>query len=692
MNMRRFILWLLALLSFTATVGARPKSHVQVELLSAQSAVQPGQTQSIALHFQMDPEWHLYWTNPGAAGYAPRVKWKLPPGFQVGEPAWPVPKRLTVAGITGFVYEHELLLTYPLTVPARVQGSQVTLSGEVEWLACSETCVPGHADVQLQLPVGSASPSAQAAMFKEARDRLPEDQGNIELRAWRLNPETVFLEFRGMPGDKADWFPLSETDNVEGKEPVWKADQGVEIPVPKDTAKLAGLLVTENASGRHGVRVEVPIADKAPASDASGTPGGMAAPASGSFTVWTALVSAFLGGMVLNLMPCVFPVLSLKAISLVQHNEERRPQWAQGWVYTLGVLISVWLIAAPILLVSKSGDRLGWGWQMQSPLFVFGLATLFLAIALNLFGLFEVGEKLTQLASVAEGKKGLSEAFWSGAVATIAATPCTAPFMAGAVGYAVLQPAFGAFAIFSALGFGIAFPYLVLCGVPAARAWLPRPGAWMETFKQLMGFPMLLAMIWFLYILANLLVPEGLALAMAALVVVSLGAWVYGRWAYSPEGSVRLKARLATLTIVLLGLVGGAVLVADPSMQAGQPADAAPKPGELTWMPYSAEALEKLRAEKKPVFIDFTAAWCVNCKANEKLVLARSEVVDAFKQHGIVTMKADWTRRDPAITAALQKFGRTGVPFYVVYPRSGDPIPLPEVLTPQVVLEALARV
>jgi thiol:disulfide interchange protein len=306
--------------------------------------------------------------------------------------------------------------------------------------------------------------------------------------------------------------------------------------------------------------------------------------------------------------------------------------------------------------------------------------------------MFEVGESLTQLASVAEGKKGLSESFWSGVVATIAATPCTAPFMAGAVGFAVLQPPPVALAIFTVLGLGIAFPYLLLCGFPKTRAWLPRPGAWMESFKQLMGFPMLLAMVWFVYILANLLSPEGLALGLASLVFVSLAAWIYGRWAYNPEGSVRGKGKFAAALIAVLGLGTGMYIVAHPEFQAGGPVNSGPpRADELAWVNFSPDEVEKLRAAGKPVFIDFTAAWCVNCKANEKLVLDRKDVVEAFKSKGVITMKADWTRRDATITKALSEFGRTGVPFYVLYPRSGEPIVLPEVLTPQVVQDAIAR-
>jgi thiol:disulfide interchange protein DsbD len=445
-----------------------------------------------------------------------------------------------------------------------------------------------------------------------------------------------------------------------------------------------------HAAGLRGIVVLTDQTGRTTALELTARPGPSIAPAA-ALPLWQLVAFAVAAGMILNLMPCVFPVLSLKALSLLHHNEEGKGSaWAQGWVYTAGVLVSVWAIAAPIVLFKSGTGRLGWGYQMQSPLFVAGLTALFLLIALNLFGLFEVGEGLTQLASVAQGKKGLSESFWSGAVATAAATPCTAPFMASALGFAVSQPAPVALLIFTMLGFGMAFPYLVLCGFPATRTWLPRPGAWMESFKQLMGFPMLGAVVWFLYILANLLSAEGLGLVMAALVLLSMASWMYGRWGYSPSGSVRLRAKLGAAVLGLLALAGAAEVARNPAYQPTSGGGVV-ESGGLTWEPYSKSRLEELRQQGKPVFIDFTASWCVNCKVNELGALRNKAVVEAFRSKGIVMIKADWTRKDEAITRALAEFGRTGVPFYVLYPRSGEPIPLPEILTPGNILAALDR-
>jgi len=688
----RFYVGMLLWLTFLAGGGwAKPvrDGHVEVELISAESAIVPGKPLKVGVRFKMDAHWHLYYKNPGASGYPPRFDWKLPKGWKAGEVAWPVPQRLVQADLQQFVFDGELLLATELQVPADFASpNPVKLGLQTEWLACADTCIPGKAMVNLELPVNAAAqPSPEASLFSAAAEKLPTSSGNIELRAWRLQPKKAFLEYPGDAGDRLDFFPDSQQANMDSA-PVQKAGEGLEIPIGEKDTRLTGVLSIEKAGQRSGVQIDVPLLDKAPANPLKAA--SPAPPPVADSTFMGTLLAAFVGGILLNLMPCVFPVLSLKALSLVRQNQgESRPAWAQGWVYTSGVLVSVWLIAAPLLLLKSSGQNLGWGYQMQSPVFVTCLALLFLGIALNLFGLFEVGEKLTQLASLAEGKKGLSESFWSGAVATVAATPCTGPFMASALGYAVAQPASTGFVVFSVLGFGIAFPYLLLCGIPSSRRWLPRPGAWMESFKQAMGFPMLAATVWFLYILANLLSAEGLALILFGLVVVSMAAWIFGRWGYSPEGSVRLRAKLAALLVAGLG-GGGSVWVAhQPAFQPPPPGQVQTQEGGLTWEAYSPARLQELRDQGKAVFLDFTASWCINCKVNELGTLRNSDVVQAFQSKGIVTMKADWTRKDETITKALAEFGRTGVPFYVYYPAGGQPRPLPEVLTPGIVLKAL---
>lgn len=673
-------IWLILLL-LTCCAWAQPArdGHVQVELVSPQTAIVPGQPLKLGVRFKMDPHWHVYYKNPGVTGFPPRFAWTLPAGWKAGEMAWPVPGRLVQADLHQFVYEDEVLLATEVSVPADFKSDKpVSLSVKADWLACADTCIPGKATTKLTLPVAAAAQSTEAAaLWTATAEKLPASAGNIELRCWRLGPKQAFLEFAGEAGDKVDFFPDSDQANME-KAPVWKEGKGLEVPVQEKDERLTGVLSIERNGKRTGVRIDVPIAGKAPAQTTAAAP-----PSAPDGSLLGALFLAFIGGMILNLMPCVFPVLSLKALSLVRHNEHgNKPAWTQGWVYTLGVLVSVWVIAAPLMLLKSATSTLGWGYQMQSPVFVTCLIILFLGIALNLFGLFEVGEKLTQLASLAENKKGLSESFWSGVVATVAATPCTGPFMASALGYAVAQPAAVGMGIFTLLGLGIAFPYLLLCGIPASRRWLPRPGAWMESFKQGMGFPMLVAVVWFLYILSTLLSAEGLGLVMGALVLLSMAAWVYGRWGYDPEGSVRMKAQLVTALIVLGSLSGAIYVARAPIFQYGAE-------GELVWVPFSPEKLSELRGQGKPVFIDFTASWCVNCKANELVTLGNKSVIAAFKAQGIVPMKADWTRRDETIGRALAEFGRTGVPFYVYYPPGGEPKTFPEILTPQIVLDTI---
>ena len=681
--MRHSILFLL-LLSTLAWAKPVRNGHVEVELVAQPGAAVAGQPLEVGVHFKMDEHWHVYWKNPGATGYPPKFTWHLPKGWTAGEVAWPVPQRLVIADLQQFVYEKEVLLTTKVTVPPDYKGEPVKLSADVDWLACSESCIPGKAKVELQLPEASVP----AALFEKAAAALPQSTGNITLRAWRLDPKKVFLEYPGDAGDKADFFASSNEANFDTA-PVWQAGKGLEIPVQEKDQRLQGVLGIEQGGQRKGLLIDVAIDPRAPEKPLNASAPLAASGAGVSF--WSAILGGFVAGMILNLMPCVFPVLSLKALSLVRHNQEGpKAQWMQGWVYTAGVLVSIWAIAAPLLLVTSGTSSLGWGYQMQSPFFVTLLAALFLGIALNLFGLFEVGEGLTQLGSLAEGKEGYSESFWSGIVATVSATPCTGPFMGAVLGYAVTQPAPVAFLVFTVLGFGIAFPYLLLCGVPATRRWLPRPGAWMESFKLAMGFPMLGAMVWFIYILANLLSAEGLGLVLGGLVTMSLGAWIFGRWGYSPEASIRLKGKLAAAVIGLAG-VGTAATVAHSSDYGHRShVQVAESHGGLTWEPFTPEKLDELRKAGKPVFIDFTAAWCINCKVNEKLTLSDASVVQAFQTGQVVTLKADWTQRDETIGKFLATFGRTGVPFYVFYPANGEPRPLPEAITPAIVKQALA--
>lgn len=678
--MKRLILFLLLLLSGLSWGQPVKVGHVQVELVSASQEPVPGQDLQVALRFSLDPHWHLYWKNPGASGFPPSVEWKLPAGWKAGEFQWPAPHRMVQADLHQFVFDKELILPVTIKIPADAKWDKPpVLSGKVKWLACAESCVPGNAEVSLTFPT-SATPITP---------EVPESAGNIQLRAWRLGPKQAFLEFPGMPGDQVDFFPISPEANMETG-PLWKAGQGLEIPIQEKDQSLEGVLVSENGGQRHAVEIKVPIDAQKPA-NALTPPANAAGAGSGpDGTILGAVLAAFLGGMLLNLMPCVFPVLSLKALSLVYHNEHaNKPAWLQGWVYTAGVLISVWVIASPLLILK---GKLGWGYQMQSPVFVFALCALFLLIGLNLFGLFEVGESLTKLASLSEGKSGLAESFWSGAVATVAATPCTGPFMASALGFAISQPTPVALLIFTMLGLGMACPYLFLCGFPATRSWLPRPGAWMESFKQGMGFPMLIAVVWFLYVLSTLINQEALALSWAALVGVAFAAWIWGRWGYSDKPAVRARSRglAALLALALLGGMG--YLVSRPFAEPRKVGATSEEVGGITWEVFSPQKVAELRSQGKPIFIDFTAAWCINCKVNEATALRNAGVVEALKTHQVVTLKADWTRRDETISKALAEFGRTGVPLYVVYPRSGEPIVLPEVLTPKVVLDALAKV
>lgn len=655
--------------------------HVEVELVSAQSVAAPGQRLWLGVHFKMDPDWHLYWRNPGETGLAPTLEWILPEGWKVGEIGWPLPRRVVLDDMVQFLYDDQLLLVVPVDVPSEAPLTETRLGVKVDWLACEQSCVPGKAELSLTLPVSTQAMDGPASpLFGRTQAELPASAGPLGPRLEKLSANRALLRLGNPPPGDLDFFPYSQEDELVVR-PEWKPELGLEIPLRPGQKKLAGLLVSQQSGQRTGYNLEMALEGGSGSSNPV-----LRAP---DISLLGALWAAFVGGMILNLMPCVFPVLSLKALSLVQQNEEgSKPAWGQGLVYSSGVLVSIWALASPILLLKSGGQQLGWGYQMQSPVFVTLLAILFLAIALNLFGLFEVGESLTRLAAVAEGKKGLSEAFWSGAVATIAATPCTAPFMASALGYAVAQPLALSFLIFTVLGLGMAFPYFVLCVVPATRNWLPRPGAWMETFKQALGFPMLGATIWFTYILANLLSAEGLGLILSSLLTFSIGLWILGRWGWNIQARVRTRAKWAAALVAGLSLLAAVEVARSPAfVPASTPGSV--KQGGIEWVAYSPEALAEFRAQGKTVFLDFTAAWCINCKVNEAGTLSQSSVIEAFRKAEVVTMKADWTRKDETIRRALAELGRSGVPVYALYRGQAEPVLLPELLTPEIVLRAI---
>ena len=694
--------------SAAATAQPVRVDHAEAELVAAVDALVPGQPIEVGLRLKHDPHWHTYWQVPGDSGLPTTIKWQLPAGFDAGPIEWPVPKRLPVGPLMNFGYEDEVLLPVRLTVPAQaVVGQTVRLQARADWLICKDVCIPGGADLQLELPVrGATAPSRQAALFAGTRAQIPQ---LLELAGATatIEADRVRLAFRPLSTpQQLVFFPLEEgriepaaaqTLRVEGDGAALYLTAAQ--PVAADFERLRGVLVAEGgpaAAARGGWAgvIELPLlaGTVAPVTAAAGA-FGSATTGAGPMTFWLALAGALVGGLILNLMPCVFPVLSLKLLSLLQHQradaavQATRPSLrAHGGAFAAGVVLCFVVLAGLLIALRAAGEQLGWGFQLQTPAVVAALTLLFFLIGLNLLGAFEFtfGGALAS-SGAAQRLHGdrLSGSFATGVLAVVVAAPCTAPFMGAALGFAITQPAPVALAVFAALGVGMAAPYVALTWMPTVLARLPRPGVWMLRFKQAMAFPMFATCVWLLWVLAQQVGVDALALVMGGLVLAALAAWAYG---LTQSGAQRW--RWVALSAAPLAVY--AVLGATWPGAAGSAREVAPVAGE-GWQAWSAAAQRAQLASGKPVFVDFTAAWCVTCQANKRLVLGRDAVRDAFARRGVTLMRADWTNRDDEITRELARFNRNGVPLYVLYDGNGRTVVLPELLSERIVLDALAQ-
>ncbi len=674
------LLFVLLALPVTAQ-PAFDKPHTRVSILLEKSSVPPGQSLRGVIRMEIDPGWHTYWKNAGDVGLPTEVAWTLPTGWKADPLKWPAPEYLDTSGLISYAYENEVFLPFELKPETgqQVNGPQEAVA-KISWLECQETCIPGEDEVDFGFSVGAETDSADVETVKKAFDSLPKPRTDISAGRNGQTLELFIPADLGDPDAPARFFP-DEAMQIEASAPqeLVKDDQGLRTlklkPDPtaeKPAEELSGLLVIGEGENRQAYEFKAKVGQ--------GRPPAVAQP-SDAGSIFGTILLAFLGGVVLNLMPCVFPVLSLKVLSIVeQSRQEGSKAWHHGVVFTAGVLVSFWALSGMLLVVRAAGQEVGWGYHLQNPVMIGSLAVLFLLIGLNLFGVFEVGENLTSLSNVADKKHGFAGSFWSGVLTTLAATPCTAPFMGSAVGYALSASTWVAFLVFTALGLGVAAPYMTLTLFPALLKKLPRPGAWMVTFKQILAFPMLIAVVWLVWVFGGQVGSDRMALLLLSLVGVGFAAWIYGKWGNSyQEKPKRLGTIGAALALLLASTMGYQAARQDASAE--------------LWQTYSPELVEKLVAEGKPVFLDFTADWCTSCKANELLTLSRPEVHEKFQDLGVNLVKGDWTKKDPVITAALAKHGRAGVPLYVLYPGEGKaPVVLPEVLIPSIVINALDQV
>ena len=694
-----------------AAAAAQPVrvDHAEAELVAATDAIVPGQPLSVGLIIRHDPHWHTYWRVPGDSGLPTTIAWQLPAGFEAGPLEWPVPKRLPIGPLMNFGYEGELLLPVQVSVPADLApGQTVQLKARADWLICKEVCIPGGADLQLALPVrAAAAPSKLAPLFASVRAQVPKP-AMLEAASATIDGARVRLAFRpASPVQTLEYFPLEESRIEPAAAQTLRAeDSGAALylaaaqPVAAEFSRLKGVLVANGgpaAADRGGWAAEIDlplvagvVPQVAAAAAAGPVPAGSVAPV----TFWVALAGAFVGGLILNLMPCVFPVLSLKLLSLMQHqraeDEAHMPHAslrAHGGAFAAGVVLCFVLLATLLIVLRAAGEQLGWGFQLQTPWVVAALLLLFFLIGLNLLGAFEFsfGGALAS-SGAAQRLQGdrLSGSFATGVLAVVVAAPCTAPFMGAALGYALTQPAAIALAVFAMLGIGMAAPYVALTWMPALLKRLPRPGVWMLRFKQVMAFPMFATCVWLLWVLAQQIGVDAVALVLGGLVLAALAAWAFG---LAQSGARRWRwVALAAAPLALYGVFALTLSGAAPAR--GEAAASASAAG---WRPWSRATQEAQLAAGKPVFIDFTAAWCVTCQANKQMALNRDAVREAFEKRGVALLRADWTNRDDEITRELARFNRNGVPLYVLYDRGGAPRVLPELLTERIVLDALER-
>ena len=676
-----FSLLAVALLFAPLLRAATKPTRVQASLVAADASVQPGQPITVALRLVHDAHWHTYWLNPGT-GLPTALKWNLPPGWTAGAIQWPAPLVLKdKAGNTvGNGYEGELFLPVTLTPPANLApGTTVELKAAADWLMCEEICVPGSANVALTLPVSADAPKPDATSGDKIRATvagLPRADAAWKVTAAR-GAKSVTLTVT--PTDATAAAPanlhfFSDDGVIAFDEPQTAKPDGqggftLVAPIspdgPKDAKKLHGVLTTSTSwlpgATLRGLRVDTPFAAAAP-------------PATPIVQLLGTLALAFLGGLVLNLMPCVFPVLGLKILGFVnQSGQDKKKIVLHGLVFALGVLLSFWTLAAVLAILRAGGQELGWGFQLQEPGFVFILAAVMLVFAMNMSGVFEFGLSATGVGSDLQMKSGYAGSFFTGVLATAVATPCSAPFLAPALGAALAVPTGESFVIFTAIAVGLSAPYLLLSIFPQAVKILPRPGAWMETFKQFMAFPLYGTVGALVWVLTGQLGDDSL-MAIFGLVVIALGIWVYGRWTAPGASAGRVRFGHAGLVALLLT---GAWL--------GWPA-----PAKIVWEPWSPEAVAKLRADQRIVYVDFTARWCATCQTNKKLVFGSGEVLKVFADKKVATLRADWTNKDPRITAELAAYQRSAVPFNVVWlPGKDTPVLLPELLTAGIVLDSL---
>ncbi len=681
--LRLLRLLFLSLFFIGLSVQAQPwkkPEPVQAELVSRFHDAVPGTEFEIGLLLRHDSKWHTYWKSTGDTGLPTRIQWSLPQGWNASEILWPTPAVFKIGDLVNYGYGDEVLLPVRISVPASAKvGSVQDIKAEVSWLMCADQCVPGKASLTLAVQVADKDGGATKAstLFEASHTAMPSPLSDA---SGVFDPKThaVRVTFKSTEPFHHFYVFAEGDDSV-----VYGAPQSVSRSADKISVTLQGTDELKAGSQFSGVFAADGGPRKGGWAGSFSVPlesGTVAAPTVSDDTLqtglssWLAVAMAFIGGLILNVMPCVFPVLSLKILSLVQ-DRQRINLPLHGVVFTLGVLLTMLVLAGVLIAVKSAGISVGWGFQLQSPIFVASLAVIFAAISVNLLGWFEFSGVRVSGGSYSNS---LLNCFATGVLAVVAASPCTAPFMGAALGYALTASIRESIFVFLALGLGMSLPWLVLSLFPVLTAWMPKPGAWMNVFRKLMAIPMLLTMIWLLWVLSQQVSFTALVLYIAAVISLCVCLFLYGKLQFSLL-TAKLPIVLSAACAVLLFAAASSSLFRQPDA-AVQAADA--------WSP---QAVENALEAGKPVFVDFTASWCVTCQANKIAVLDREDIREAFKQHGVVFLVADWTNQNPDITQALESFGRSGVPLYILYSHDGKTTVLPELLTKNIVIGALDK-
>lgn len=664
--------------------------HVVAQVVGENEHLIPGQPYRLGLRLKHDAGWHTYWKST-ATGYGPSINWETPENVRISDLSWPTPAIYTQMGLTDYVYEDEVLLVATLSVPLDFTGDSIQLGFTAEWLMCEKVCIPGEATGQIRIPIKQApsKPSKWQSAFAEHDRNKPADPNAYDLSAWPMGT-SVILNVKGdLPEGNFIYFDALARFKPDTVATVLKKSaDAIQLKLDLDPTedalpdRLSGVLFAQNnwpaANAYSSIAIDVPVGPPPTASAESPTIG------------FGLLALAFIGGLILNLMPCVFPVLGIKIMGFVEHaGADHRKVIRHGLVFALGVLLSFWLLAFVLIILRSGGSQLGWGFQLQSPSFVLCLAILLFAFGLNMFGLFEIGQSAVGVGSNLSARQGYAGSFFSGVLATVVATPCAAPFLAPALGAALALPPLASFAVFTAIALGLASPYLLLSSFPTMVNRLPRPGPWMESFKQSMSFMLFATVGFLLWVLAGQLTesagfpPQNFLTVLLGLVVIAFALWIFGRWgAYHKPKQTRYIATGLALFLIF-GSTWSGIRATQPNNSEGN---------AIEWVKWEPGKARELAQNGQVVYLDFTARWCVTCQTNKATVFSSQSVRDLFQEGAAIAMKADWTNQDDKISQELANFGRSAVPFNLVYgPGLEQPIILPEILTPQIVLDALQK-